>query len=141
MIIDEINKQSIDAMKNKDEIAKGIFSIVKNKILLAKIDKKAKQEELTEADVISILQKTVKEIEEEKQSFASAGRDAQVTILEKQKSILEAFLPKLMSDEEIKEVISSLEDKSIANVMKYFKQNYAGKCDMSKVSAIAKKLN
>ena len=45
----------------------------------------------------------------------------------------------MMSEEEIREVISSLEDKSIPSVMKHFKANYAGKCDMKTVSEIARR--
>ena len=44
----------------------------------------------------------------------------------------------MMSEDEIKEVIDSLEDKSIPFVMKYFKANYAGKVDMSLVNKIAR---
>jgi uncharacterized protein YqeY len=44
----------------------------------------------------------------------------------------------MLSEEEIYKIISALEDKSIPSVMRYFKTNYAGKCDMSSVSKIAK---
>ena len=43
-----------------------------------------------------------------------------------------------MSEEEIRKVIDSLEDKSIPAVMKHFKMNYDGKADMSLVSKIAR---
>ena len=49
-----------------------------------------------------------------------------------------AFLPKMLTEEEIKKIIDSLEDKSMPNIMKYFKTNYAGKCDMSIVSRLAR---
>ena len=45
----------------------------------------------------------------------------------------------MLEENEILDIINSLEDKSIPNVMKYFKINYAGKCDMSLVSKLAKK--
>ena len=45
-----------------------------------------------------------------------------------------------MSEEEIKNVILSLEDKSIPAVMKHFKTNYAGKCDMGLVNKVLKSL-
>ena len=41
----------------------------------------------------------------------------------------------------VKEIVDSLEDKSMPNIMKHFKLNYAGKCDMSIVSKIAKSYN
>ena len=47
----------------------------------------------------------------------------------------------MLSEEEIYNIISSQTDKSIGNIMKYFKQNYAGKVEMSKVGEILKKFN
>ena len=47
-------------------------------------------------------------------------------------------MPKLLTAEEIKAIIDSLEDKSMPSVMKHFKANYNGKCDMKMVSDIAK---
>ena len=47
-------------------------------------------------------------------------------------------MPKMLTDEEIKNIIAGLEDKSIPFVMKYFKQNYQGACDMKKVNEILK---
>ena len=45
-----------------------------------------------------------------------------------------------MSEEEIKNIILSLEDRSIPSIMKHFKQNYAGKCDMGLVNKVLKSL-
>lgn len=140
-LAEEINAQNILAIKNKDEDAKAILSILKNKILVATIEKRASKEELTDADVIAIIQKTVKELDEEKASFAQANRPEQVASLERQKAVISQYLPELMSEDEIKEIIAGLEDKSIGNVMKHFRTNFAGKCDMGKVSSIAKSFN
>ena len=57
-----------------------------------------------------------------------------------QMAIAEKYLPKMMSDEEIKNAILALDDKSVPSVMKHFKANYAGLCDMRKVQEILKGL-
>ena len=44
----------------------------------------------------------------------------------------------MMSEEEIKNIIAGMEDKSIPSVMKHFKANYAGKVDMGLVNKIAR---
>ena len=44
----------------------------------------------------------------------------------------------MLSNDEIKQIISSLEDKSIPAVMKYFKANYDGQVDMGLVNKIAR---
>ncbi len=68
MIIDEIKKANITAMKNKDAISRGIFSVVMNKVKLEEIRKREANQTLTDADVISILQKTIKELFEDKEN-------------------------------------------------------------------------
>ena len=43
-----------------------------------------------------------------------------------------------MSEDEIRKVIETLPDKSIGAVMKHFKTEYAGKCDMKTVGEVLK---
>jgi len=58
--------------------------------------------------------------------------------IEKQKAVIAKFLPKMMSEDEIRNEIAKLEDKKIPSVMKHFKTNFNGLCDMAVVSKIAK---
>ena len=60
MLDEEIKKARIQAMKDRNRSASDVLSVVMNKIMLAKIDKREKGQELTDADVIAILQKTEK---------------------------------------------------------------------------------
>lgn len=138
MIYEQIKKDNIQAMKDKNVVARSLYSVVMNKIKLEEIRKREKGQELIDADVVAILQKTVKELEEEKANFAKVGNALQVETIEKQMKIVESYLPQMMSEEEIKEVILALEDKSVPNVMKHFKTNYNGKCDMRKVQEVLK---
>ena len=138
MILDEIKKANIQALKDKDTNARTIYGIVSNKAMLETIKKREKGEELCDADVIQIIQKTIKELTEEAENYKKVGNATEETNILNQKEILERYLPKMMSNEEIREIIASLEDKSSGNVMKHFKTNYAGKCDMKAVSEIAK---
>lgn len=140
MIIDEIKKANIQAMKDRDTNARAIYSIVMNKHLVLSVDKKQKGEEVSDAETLSLIQKTIKELIEEKETYASAGRQEQVDSLSAQIAVLEKFLPQQMSAEEIKAEILKLEDKSIPAVMKHFKVNFAGKCDMKLVQDVLKTL-
>lgn len=140
MIIEQINKANIEALKNKDTTAKTILSIVKNKFMLAQIEKRSKNEELTDTDCIQILQKTIKELSEEAENYVKANNNVEAENIEAQKKVIEAFLPKMMSEEEVRTVINSLEDKSIPSVMRHFKANFAGKVDMKLVSDVLKSL-
>ncbi|MCI6542827.1 MAG: GatB/YqeY domain-containing protein [Firmicutes bacterium] len=138
MILDEIKKANIQALKDKDTNARTIYGIVSNKAMLETIKKREKGEELCDADLVQIIQKTIKELTEEAENYKKVGNCVEESNILRQREILEKYLPKMMSNDEIKQIISSLDDKSIGNVMKYFKTNYAGKCDMKAVSEIAK---
>lgn len=138
MLQDDIKKARIEAMKAKDKITLNVLSVVLNKIMLATIDKREKGENLTDADVVGILQKTVKELGDEREGFLKADRPEKVAELDAQIATVNGFLPKMMSAEEIAAVIMTLEDKSVPAVMRYFKAEYAGKCEMRTVSEVLK---
>ncbi len=140
MIIDDIKKQNIEAMKNKDTVARNLYSVLLNKIKLEEIKKRENGNELADGDIANILQKMIKELTEEKASYEKAGRVETVAELDKQLALVEKFMPKMLSAEEIKEIILGLEDKTIPFVMKHFKMNYNGQCDMRLVQEVLKSI-
>lgn len=140
MLIDEIKKANIQAMKDKDAVARSIYSVILNKIMLESIKKREKGEEVVDADVSNILQKTIKELSEEKENFSKVNNTAEVEKINAQIEIASKYLPKMLSKEEITEIINGLEDKTIPSVMKHFKANYNGKCDMRMVQEVLKSL-
>jgi len=138
MLMEELSKANIEALKARDQVARAIYSVILSKAKALDIELKASGKEITDADIVKIITKTIKELDEEKESYAKAGRDEEVNNIVSQKALIEKYLPKLMSEDEIRKVIDSLEDKSIPSVMKHFKMNYDGKVDMSLVSKIAR---
>lgn len=141
MLKDDIKNARIQAMKAHDKTVSGVLSVVLNKIMLAEIELRAKGAELKDADVIQVLQKCEKELLDERAGFEKAGRVEKTEDLDKQIAAVKVFMPKMMDEKEISEVISTLEDKSVPAVMRYFKAEYAGKCDMRLVSEVLKKSN
>ncbi len=140
MIIDEIKKDNVQAMKDKNTLARAIYGVVMNKVLLASIEAKKDGKELSDTEVVQILQKTIKELTEEKENYIKAGNAAEAENIEKQKEILTKYLPQMLSEDEIKNIIAGLPDKSIPSIMKLFKAEYAGKVDMGLVNRIARSL-
>ena len=138
MLIDEIRKANIEALKARDQVARAIYSVILSKYKATEIELKAAGKEISDADLVKIITKTIKELDEEKDSYEKAGRKEQAESISVQKSLIEKYLPKLMSEEEIRKIIASLEDKTMPSVMKHFKMNYDGKVDMSLVSKIAR---
>ena len=140
MMLDTLKKASIQALKDRDTVARSVLNLLLNKVKNVEIEKRAKGQELTDADVVSVLQKTKKELEEERLAFQNAGREENVTILTQQIAYVEGYLPKMMSADEIKAEINKLDDKSIPSVMKHFKANFQGKCDMKQVKEVLKSM-
>ena len=140
MRIEDFKKVKIEAMKARDKDAVTALNAVINKLMLAGIEKKAAGEEMTDADVTKILQKTINELTEEREGFVKAGRAETVASLDNQLETVKKYLPKMMTEDEIREVILSLPDKSVPFVMKHFKAEYAGKADMKLVGETLKKI-
>lgn len=141
MLINELQKAYIEALKAHDEEKKAILSIVINKYKMAEVDARSSKNEITDKDLLSIIQKTLKELADEKNSFIEAGREEKVPSIELQEGILEVYLPKQLSEAEIRVEIAKLEDKTLSNIMKHFKVNFSGLVDMGLVSKIARELN
>lgn len=140
MLIDEIKKAKMEALKTKNEDVKSISNVIINKYMLLKIEKKEKNEEVSDVDVINLITKTLKELEEEKQGYLSVGNMNKVSSIENQIAFISSYLPKMLSEEEIKEEILKLDDHSIPVVMKHFKTNFAGKVDMGLVNKVLRLL-
>ena len=136
MIEEQIKKSNIEAMKNKDTVARGFYSVLMNKVLLEKIAKGDRNQMLPDADMSNILQKTIKELNDEKANYEKVGNAEEVSRISRQIEIASSYLPKMLSREEIKSIIDSLEDKSVPTVMKHFKANFNGQVDMRLVQEI-----
>lgn len=136
MLHNDINKDLLTAMKNRDLVAKNILSMLKSKLQLKAIE--VHVAELDDASTLAVIQKFIKETEDEMAEYKKAGRSETAQSLSDQIEILKKYLPKQMTEEEIRAEIEKLEDKSVPNVMKHFKANFVGKVDMSLVSKIAR---
>ena len=141
MILDEIKKANTQAMKDRNANARAIYSVVMTKAMNLTVQKREKGETLTDADMTQIIQKTIKELTDEAESYKTAGKMDVARDIEMQKEIVAKYLPKMLDEKEIANIIASLPDKSVPNVMKHFKTNYAGKVDMGQVSKVLKSLN
>lgn len=138
MIIDEIKKANIESIKQKNSNLHSIYSVIINKVMLFNIEARAAGKETTDDDVIRLIQKTIKELVEEAENYKKVNNlDEYHKILEQQ-ATLEAYLPKMMSQQEIKAVLDTLPDKSVPTVMRYFKATYGSTVDLKLVGEVLK---
>ncbi len=138
MIIDEIKKQNMIALKEKNTNARSIYSILMSKYMAQSIEARAKGEEIGDVEMVKIIQKTIKELVEEADNYAKVGNKAESDNIMAQKALIEEYLPKMLSEDEIRKIIEGLEYKTVPSVMRYFKTNYNGKCEMKTVSDVLK---
>ena len=137
MLIERIKKDSLQALKDRNKEKRSILNIVINMHSQLKSQKNANSD-IGDPETIKIIQKQVKELKDILVDYKKANNQKEVSTIESQIKILEDYLPKMLSEDEIKQVIESLPDKSIGSVMKHFKQNYQGRVDMSTVNKLVK---
>lgn len=140
MLLDELKKANLEAMKNKDKDARSVLSVVLTKCQLLMVEAKAQNKEFNESQVLEVIQKVLKELSDEKEGYLKVNNQERVASIEKQEATIKAYLPKQLTKEEILTEINKLSDKSVPSIMKHFKANFAGKVDMSLVSQIARSL-
>ena len=136
MLIDDIKKANIEAMKAHDSAARSAYSAVISRYQLLKAQDPEK--EIPDADVLGIIQKVAKELEEEKASYVAAHRPEQAEEVAKEQACLAKFVPAQLTEEEIRKIIATLPDHSMPAIMKHFSANYKGRVDMRLVGKIAK---
>lgn len=126
MLHTEINRHIAEAMKAKDKNRLYVLKMIKAKFLEFQTSKGYKEEDFNEAKEIAILQKMEKTWADELQSFRDAGRD--VTELAEQVQILQGFLPKEPSNDEIIAAIRESgfapEMKNMRNILAFVQQRF-----------------
>ena len=140
MLIDELKAASIEALKTKDNVTRGILSVVITRYKNLEIEMKSQGKEISDKELISIIQKVLRELADEKEGYLKVGNNSRADDITKQEAVLSKYLPKQLSEQEIRDIIAGLDDKSVPAVMKYFKTNYAGQVDMSLVNSVLRSL-
>ena len=140
MLQEKVQADLINSMKHNDAVGKEVYSFLLSKIRNKAIELHAQDNGISDVEVVAIIQKMLKELDEEVKMYRSAGRLDTVKVKELQTSILLSYLPKMLSDIEIKAEIDTLADKTMPSIMKHFKTNFAGRVDMGLVSKIAREI-
>ena len=135
-----------DAMKSKNEPALRGLRAIKAAIIIAKTSEGARGE-LKEEDETKLLQKLVKQRRDSLEIFKNQNREDLAQKEQEEISIIERFLPKQMTAEELKsplsQIISQLGASSPADmgkVMAAATKQFAGKADGKVISAAVKEL-
>ena len=142
----ELKKRITDdmksAMKAKDKQALKAVRMILEAIKQKEIDERI---ELDDAQVMTVIQKMVKQRKDSISQFSDAGRTDLVEIEEAELEIINNYMPEQLSDEEVASVVDKAINDSGANSMKdmgklmgILKSQLQGKADMSLVSQLIK---
>ena len=136
---EKIDQDMKDAMKTKDADTLSVLRFLKSAVKYAAIEKTG---ELTDADVTAVIQKQIKQRRESIQQFSENGRKEMAAKEEKELSILERYLPKQLSDEELQKtvekeaaVLGATTKKDFGRLMKHLSEKLAGSVDNKRMSA------
>ena len=130
------------AMKNQDKERLSVIRMVKGAIQMSELNKK---HELSDAEVIDVISKEIKTRKDSINEFKKGNREDLIEKTQKEIDILQTYLPKQLSEEELTEIIDKVFDKvkpesskDMGMVMKELKPLINGKADMGIVSKIVK---
>ena len=130
---EKINKDYLEAFKAKNTVAKNLLSVIKGEIQT--IEKNTGVENLSDEDVTKILNKSVKSL---KETLASVSGE-KVESVQLELNIVESYLPKQLSVEEIQSKIDALVASGVKNLGQIMKEFSTLPADKKVVSEIAKK--
>ncbi|MDD3207695.1 MAG: GatB/YqeY domain-containing protein [Erysipelotrichia bacterium] len=140
MLIEKVEKANIQALKDRDSQARAVLTIVITRYRQLLIEARTEQKEVTDNDLVRVIAKVVKELNEEKEGYIKVKNEDMIKAISHQEEVVKAFLPKMMSEQEIIAEIGKLSDKSIPSIMKHFKNEFDGKVDMGLVNRLARTL-
>ena len=140
---EKINEDLKNAMKSKDTFKLSVLRMLKSALQLEQISKK---HELDDNEIAAVLKKQVKVRKDSLEEYKKYNKEEEVEKLEKEISVLSAYLPEELSEEEIEKIVLSAIDeikptsmKDMGLVMKKVNELLVGKnADMSLVSKLVK---
>ena len=143
-LFEKIQSDMYQAMKGRDTVKSKTLRVVFAKLKDKKIEK---QDELSGAEELKVLQTLAKQRKESITMFHNGGRDDLVELESKELQIIQQYLPKMMTDEEIKNIVkNSIEEAGaqsladVGKVMPIIMKKGAGKIDGKKAQLFLREL-
>lgn len=141
-LLEQINKDMVTSMKNKDSFTLGVIRMAKGAIQLESINKK---KELTDDEVVAVLSKQIKMRNDSILEFSKANRLDLVEVNKKEIEVLNKYMPEQLSFEEVEKIIDEViesvkptSSKDMGLIMKEVTPKVKGKANMAEVSSLIK---
>lgn len=141
-LIEQINSDLKQSMKEKDSFTLGVIRMVKGAVQLESINKK---KELSDEEVIMVISKQIKMRKDSIVEFEKANRLDLVEQNKKEIDVLNKYMPEQLTEEEINKVIDEAfekvnptSNKDMGLIMREVSSKLKGRADMSLVNSIIK---
>ena len=147
MLREQIKAKLVEAMKAKDDKTTGTLRLINAAIKDKDIADRSKgnMNGIDDAAILSLLQSMIKQRRESIDMYTKGGRSDLAASEQAEIDVIQSFLPKQMSDEEVKAAITAIvaevgatSVKDMGKVMGVLKAKYAGQLDMGKASGLIK---
>lgn len=141
----KLQEELKQAMLAKDELKTSVLRLLLSSINYCEIEKGKAGYQATDDDVLTVIQREIKQRKDSIEHFESARRQELVDKEKKELEILQAYLPQQLSEEEVKNIVeqtisevgaSSITD--MGKVMGALNAKLKGKTDMGIVSSLVK---
>ncbi len=140
--IEEMYKVSI---KENDSNSVNTLRLIKSAIKDKEISARSKNVNISDNDILALLQNLIKQRKDSITAFAQANRDDLINKEKEEIKIIEILLPKQKNEEETNEIIITLikennfsSIKDMGKLMNLLKTDFAGQVDIGVASKIAK---
>ena len=144
MLEERIQKDYVQAMKDRDSLRSGTVNFLRAQLKNVRINER--KDALTDEDVISVIKKQIKQRQDSIEQFKAGGRQDLVTKEEAELKILKSYLPEELGEAQLQSIIretmketgaSSMKD--MGTLMKAVGAKIQGRADNKLVSELVKK--
>ena len=142
----QIQEDIKTAMKAHDAVATAATRAIKGEILIYKTSE-CGSKEVTDADILKMIQKLIKQRRESAEQFTAAGRQELADNELAEAAVMEKYLPKQLSEAEVEEKIKAIiaevgatSIKDMGKVMGAANKALAGQSDGRTISTVVKRL-
>ena len=144
MLKEKLLEDLKSAMKEKNTNKKNAVQMVRTAILQIEKDKGI---EVTDEQIIDIIAKEVKKRKDSLADFEKANRQDLIDQINEEIELLEGYLPKQLTDEELEEIVSKIVTevgatniKDMGKVMKEAKAQIGARADGKRINEMVKKI-
>ena len=148
MLREKLNSDMKDAMRAGDKARLGTIRLMNSAIKSADIDARPSGvTAIADADILQVFAKMIKQRRDSVEQFTTGGRPELAAAEQAEIAVIEQYMPKQMSDDEVRTLAQALIGelgvtgmKDMGRVIATMKERHAGAIDFGKASGIVKAL-